>query len=130
MMLLNLIVYHPIHTHTSVFVSSLMPPISQLFGILSRRFLFFASPQKEAGKNTHLSFCSVFGKMPKESSVTLLIIFVLLIVASWIVTYRLLSCSTGETTFAATAELPLLSANFLSPSSKGCGDLADEGMVA
>ncbi|KAG2253369.1 hypothetical protein Bca52824_083505 [Brassica carinata] len=33
-----LIVYHPIHTHTSVFVSSLTPPISQLFGILSRRF--------------------------------------------------------------------------------------------
>ncbi|KAL0806851.1 hypothetical protein Bca101_099343 [Brassica carinata] len=52
MMLLKLIVYHPIHTHTSVFVSSLTPPISQLFGILSRRFLFFASPQKEAGKNT------------------------------------------------------------------------------
>uniref|UniRef100_A0A0D3CY05 Uncharacterized protein n=1 Tax=Brassica oleracea var. oleracea TaxID=109376 RepID=A0A0D3CY05_BRAOL len=41
-----------------------------------------------------------------------------------------LELSTGETTFAATAELPLLSANFLSPSSKGCGDLADEGMLA
>ncbi|CAG7884075.1 unnamed protein product [Brassica rapa] len=40
------------------------------------------------------------------------------------------SCPTGETTFAATAELPLLSANVLSASSKGCGDLADEGMVA
>ena len=37
---------------------------------------------------------------------------------------------TGETTFAATAELPLLSGNVLSASSKGCGDLADEGMVA
>ena len=61
MMLLNLIVYHPIHTHTSVFVSSLMPPISQLFGILSRRFLFFASPQKEAGKNTQ---CLKIWKQP------------------------------------------------------------------
>ncbi|KAH0942965.1 hypothetical protein HID58_002602, partial [Brassica napus] len=37
---------------------------------------------------------------------------------------------TGETTFAATAELPLLSGNVLSASSKGCGDLADERMVA
>ncbi|KAH0935370.1 hypothetical protein HID58_012487 [Brassica napus] len=41
-----------------------------------------------------------------------------------------LELPTGETTFAATAELPLLSANVLSASSKGCGDLADEGMVA
>ncbi|CAF2152829.1 unnamed protein product [Brassica napus] len=40
------------------------------------------------------------------------------------------SCPTGETTFAATAELPLLSGNVLSASSKGCGDLADERMVA
>ena len=50
-MLLKLIVYHPIHTQTSVSVSSLTPPVSELFGILSRRFLFFTSPQKEAGKN-------------------------------------------------------------------------------
>ena len=35
-MLLKLIVYHPIHTQTSVSVSSLTPPISELFGILSR----------------------------------------------------------------------------------------------
>ncbi|CAN7086861.1 unnamed protein product [Brassica oleracea var. botrytis] len=41
-----------------------------------------------------------------------------------------LELPTGETTFAATAELPLLSAIFFSPSSKGCGDLADEGMLA
>ncbi|XP_013617054.1 PREDICTED: uncharacterized protein LOC106323487 [Brassica oleracea var. oleracea] len=114
----NFFVYHPIHTQTSVYVSSFTPPISELFGILSRRFLFFASPQKEAGK------------MPKECSVILLIIFVLLIVASWIAIYRLLSCPTGETTFSATAEVPMLSANVLSASSKGCGDLADEGMVA
>ncbi|KAH0929531.1 hypothetical protein HID58_015258, partial [Brassica napus] len=67
-MLLKLIVYHPIHTQTSVSVSSLTPPISELLGILSRRFLFFTSPQKEAGKNIH---------------------------------------PTGETTFAANAELPL-----------------------
>ncbi|CAN6922690.1 unnamed protein product [Brassica oleracea] len=135
----NFFVYHPKHTQTSVSVSSFTPPISELFGILPRRFLFFASPPKEAGKNTivgyyhygfSLSFCSVFGKMPKESSVILLIIFVLLIVANWIATYRLLSCPTGETTFSATAELPMLSANVLSASSKGCGDLADEGMVA
>ncbi|CAN6850886.1 unnamed protein product [Brassica oleracea] len=114
----NFFVYHPIHTQTSVYVSSFTPPISELFGILSRRFLFFASPQKEAGKN--ISQCGILSLC--FQSLFLLCISCLFLPTS--------DSPTGETTFSATAEVPMLSANVLSASSKGCGDLADEGMVA
>ncbi|KAG5407367.1 hypothetical protein IGI04_013486, partial [Brassica rapa subsp. trilocularis] len=140
-MLLKLIVYHPIHTQTSVSVSSLTPPISELFGILSRRFLFFTSPQKEAGKNIHKPLWDIIamfplyliaklvneGEVTKAETMTIGEIFDYINKRSAKVELEL---PTGETTFAATAELPLLSANVLSASSKGCGDLADEGMVA
>lgn len=49
--LLKLIAYRRIHTQTSVSVLCLTPPISVFFVILSKRFLFFASLQKEAGKH-------------------------------------------------------------------------------
>lgn len=49
--LLKLIAYRRIHTQTSVSVLCLTPPFSVFFVILSKRFLFFASLQKEAGKH-------------------------------------------------------------------------------
>ncbi|CAF2072068.1 unnamed protein product [Brassica napus] len=114
----NFFVYHPKHTQTSVSVSSFTPPISELFGILPRRFLFFASPPKEAGKN--ISHCGILSLWFQS-------LFLLCICCFFLPTS---DSPTGETTFSATAELPMLSANVLSASSKGCGDLADEGMVA
>lgn len=50
--LLKLIAYRPIHMQTSVSVLCLTPLIFVFFVILSKRFFFFASLQKEAGKHS------------------------------------------------------------------------------